>query len=215
MALFRRRDSETVAPPPTGEIPPDPQAFAPIPPPAPYQPVDCGTGLGPEDHLSVQKLWAADIGDEKTKPPTRRRRYADDTEYLRDLSTAAQDGIGHTHEGFDQKAVQAPDPRWFGVDPNLGKRPDDQVRNPDKFTYFRPYEQDVARAWNDAVHPREHPDILNDRHIRQGNYAIRSWRSTQRFDPTSGETYDRTPAANIARVAEYNATSTIRRTFRL
>lgn len=213
MALFQRKNPKPRGP--TVQIEPDPQAFAPIPPPAPYRPAIYGSGLGPEDHLAVQDHWVVDVGDESDVTPVRRRRYSRDTEYLRDLSLAAQDGIGHTTEGYSQRSLQIPDPRWFAADPNLGKRPDDQVRNPDKFTYFRPYEQDVARGWNDERHPRVSPALLNDRHVRQGNYAVRSWRLTSRQDPTSGETYDRQPAAHSARVSQYNATSTIRRNFRL
>lgn len=209
MALFRRKDS--VPKPPTEVVLPDPPAFAPIPPPAPYKPAIYFPADLPQNHMAVQEDWARDIGDEATKHPIRRRRYASDTEYLRDLSTAAQDGIGHTTEGYSNRQTSVPDPRWAGVDPNLGKRPDNQVRNADKFTYFRPFEQDVARAWDGSRKPDGDPI---PGHIRQGNYGERQWRLTSRFDPTSGETYDRTPAAASSRVTAYNAASTVRRTFR-
>lgn len=214
MALFRRSNSERK--PPTEKVPADPQAFAPIPPPAPYKPAIYFPADLPQDHLAVQNEWASEYGNESDTSPVRRRRYAKDTEYLRDLSTAAQDGIGHTTPEYHTGVIQGQtlDLRQFGVDPNIGKRPDSMVRNPDKFTYFRPYEQDVARQWDESKHPRIHPDILRDREVRQGNYANRQWRLTARFDPTSGETYDRTPAAADSRVTVYNASSSIRRSFR-
>lgn len=210
MALFKKKK---VKAPAAGEIPADPEAFAPIPPPSPYQtPIWLGDGDLPQAHTAVQEHWARDIGDEANKSPLVRRRYRDNTEYLRDLSTAAQDGIGHTTDPFRSKQIQAPDPRWAGVNPNVGKRPVEQISNPDKFTYFRPYEQDVARNWTGVTKPDGDPIAVG---TRQGNYAVTTWRLTTRQDPTSGEAYDRTPAASSSRVTAYNASATIRRSFRL
>lgn len=211
MALFRLKDSERK--PPTGTILPDPQAFAPIPPPAPYKPAIYFPADLPQDHQAVQEEWASEYGNESDQPPVRRRRYARDTEYLRDLSTAAVDGIGHTTPGYSTGAIQGQglDLRQFGVDPNEGRRPDSMVRNQDHYVYFRPYEQDVARNWDGSRKPDSDPI---PGHIRQGNYGTRQWRLTARYDPTSGETYDRTPAAADSRVTVYNATSSVRRSFR-
>lgn len=210
MALFRRKQKVTT---PTGIVEADPEAFAPIPPPAPYlTPIWRGDGDRPQGHTDVQKYWAREPGDESDKSPLRRRRYAANTEYLRDLSTAAQDGIGHTNDPYREKQLQVPDPRWPGVDPNLGKRPVYQVSNPDKYTYFRPFEQNVARNWNGQSKVEGDPIPIG---TRQGNYAVTTWRLTARQDPTSGEAYDLSPAANSSRVSAYNATSGIRRSFRL
>lgn len=210
MALFRRKQKVTI---PTEIVEADPEAFAPIPPPAPYlTPIWRGKGDRPQGHTDVQKHWAREPGDESDIPPKKRRRYADNTEYLRDLSTAAVDGIGHTTDPYRSKQIQSPDPRWPGVDPNIGKRPIQQISNPDKFTYFRPFEQDVARNWGSDIRVEGDPIPIG---ARQGNYAVTTWRLTTRQDPTSGEAYDLTPAANSSRVSAYNASSGIRRSFRL
>lgn len=211
MALFKLRKKK--AAPTAGVVEADPEAFAPIPPPAPYRtPIWLGDGDRPQGHTDVQAHWARETGNESDVPPVRRRRYKDDTEYQRDLSTAAVDGIGHTTDPYRSKQIQAPDPRWPGVDPNLGKRPVEQISNPDKFTYFRPYEQDVARRWGSDIRVEGDPIPIG---TRQGNYAVTTWRLTQRQDPTSGEAYDLSPAANSSRVTAYNASSGVRRSFRL
>lgn len=211
MGLFRRKDS--VPKGPTEVVVPDPPAFAPIPPPAPYRPALYYPADRQQDHLAVQDHWARETGDESNVPPVRRRRRALDTEYARDLSLAAQDGIGHTEPGYQHGQLRAPDVRLDGVDPSFGRRPDSMVRNQDTYTYFRPYQQDTARNWPGLL--RESPGLLENRGVRQGNFASRQWRLTARFDPTLGESYDRTPAAATSRITEYNAASTVRRSFRL
>ena len=210
MALFRRKDSEPARP--HERILPDPQAFAPIPPPAPYRPALYFPADLPQDHIAVQEDWAREPGNESDKNPIRRRRYAKDTEYGRELSTVAVDGIGRTDPGFGHATNQGfVDPRVFGVNPDIGKRPISVVGNPEKYVAFRPYQQDVARNWPGI--DRKQTPILPV-HVRQGNYANRQWRLTARYDPLSSETFDYTPAANDSRVTAYNAASSVRRNFR-
>jgi len=212
MAGLRRNTPQTAPP----VIQPDPQAFAPIPPPAPYlTPIWYGDGDRPLPHTDVQKYWANSIGNEPNIPPTLRRRYKNDTEYRRDLYEGHQDGIGHTDDpSHVSDGYRAPDTRWVSPPEGLGKRPATQVGNQDKYTYFRPYDQSIARRWDASKHPGPGmTPLVPD--IRQGNYGIREWRLTARFDPTDGEPYDRTPPATSSRITEASAYSGVRRNLRI
>jgi hypothetical protein len=208
MAWFQKSTKE--ANPTPDVIQPDPSAFAPIPPPAPYKPAIYFPADKPVPTTAIQETWPLNVGDEEDVNPKLRRRYAKDTEYLRDLTQGAQDGIGHTHDPYTSKQIQAPDPRWAGVPEDLGKRPVEMVQQ-DKYTYFRPFEA-ILRRMFDGSHGSVADIIPGD--VRQGNYSNRTWRLTERFDPLAGEPTDRVPAAATSVVSEYTASTGVRRTFR-
>ena len=208
MALFGRKSAATTSG--TDAIEADPQAYAAVPPPAPYKTAVYGPAPIAPGRTDIEKSWPNRVGDEEYLSPVVRRRYAADTEYLRDLSTPEVDGIGF-HPVIDRtKAEQVPDPRWASVDPTLGHS---APRVPEHYEYSRPYDVGIARRWGVPIARDE--EGVTPGYARQGNMGIREWRVTSRQDPTSGETYDRTGVSNRAVIKEYNATSTVRRDLRL
>ena len=209
MALFRRASSEPPAAS-TDPIEPDPAAYVPTPPPAPYKPAVYGPAPIAPGRTDIEKGWPNDIGNEPDRPLPLRRKYAADTEYIRENHAAEIDPIGYYAPPDKVKAVQAPDPRWAGVDPTIGKS---APRLPEKYSYFREFQQAVSRTFGEPVDRSEEGVPMTP--VRQGNFGIREWRLTSRLDPTSGETYDRSGVSNRALVNQYNATSTVRRDLRL
>lgn len=198
-------------------IPADPQAFAPIPAPAPYRPAISYPADLPIPTTDLQDAWPViPYNNLPNVPPSKWQKFSRQDSFNYENKVRAVDGIGHTDDpDHTSDGYRAPDSRWQAPSEDLGKRSKEQIGNQDKYTYFRPYDQYVDRYWNGLEHPAPGMSPNDNRTIRQGNYGVRTWRLTQRQDPTSGEAFDVPPPATSSMISEYNAYNTVRRSFRI
>ena len=204
-------------------VAPDPEAFAPIPPPAPYRPVYSYPADTALPTTALQESWPYTPGNDENVPPVRRQKYAGNEEYKRDLRLGAQDGIGFTDDVVTTDDVNGNviDPRLSPPNPDLGKRPQKLIGNQLHFVYFRPFEKWINPHFdgshgsvNDVINGSVNPGVARIG-IRQGNYSPRTWRLTDRQDPLDADPMDVAGSASSSLTANYSPPSGVRRDFRI